>query len=659
MPKPPKFSVVIPAYNVAAYIAACLRSVFAQSDGDFEVLVVDDGSTDQTARVVLSFADPRLHLIQQRNGGLAAARNTGIRAAQGELVAFLDGDDCWHPDKLAAHRQALDQDPQASISYDWSVLINTQGEHTPFFLDQTRVTLTHERLIPKNYLGNGSTAVVRRLVLEQCGGFDEQLKRCVDQELWVRLAFRGHRFRLVPRVLTEYRVRPDSFTADTQRMLQGIEDFLDRISTYAPESVARLRPLTRACTHRWIARVAFVAGDYPSARCHGQQALASDFTVLWRDPRAALTLAAIALQALTPRPLFGRLLNIGQRLLKARLETRALSPLLLLLWTGHPVLAQAPAQSNFALSATSGGGYLLGTGDRVRVTVYGYDDLSGEQVVLGDGQINLPLIGAFKVEGITLEAARQELSERLTPYVNRPQVGLSVVSPRPLRVSVVGEVNQPGPQVLSLAPVNTAATPLLLTLSKALISAGGITPSADLAHVELHRHQPDGSVVVKTLNLWQNLSKQSDFVDPVLQDQDTIVVATLPQGSDQNLQLALRSTLAPDQIAVAVGGEVHRPGAVMIAPSRTALDALAAAGGPIDGADLSNITLLRQQDGRLQAQRLNLNSANDSTQNPVLRPGDSILVPRSGWQSFFDTTLGTVLRPFNSLAQILFFFTRL
>lgn len=318
----PKFSVVIPAYNVKDYIADCLNSVLAQSEPDFEVIVVDDGSTDDTAQIVSTFDDPRIRLVCRENGGLAAARNTGIGAACGELVAFLDADDRWCPEKLAAHRQVFDQDPQVSVSYDLSAFIDINGHRTGLCMAQTKKPLTHEALLLKNYLGNGSTSVVRANVLAQTGGFDQDLKRFVDHELWVRLTAQGHRFQQIPHRLTEYRVHSNSFTADTDRMLQGLEAFLTKVATYAPDSVQRLAPLARACTHRWMARAAFVAGDYSKARQQAIQSLSSAPQVLWKDPRAPITFAAIAVQALTPEPLFKQLLPVALNWIKRWFKVR-------------------------------------------------------------------------------------------------------------------------------------------------------------------------------------------------------------------------------------------------------------------------------------------------------------------------------------------------
>ncbi|NJL40466.1 MAG: glycosyltransferase family 2 protein [Leptolyngbyaceae cyanobacterium SM1_4_3] len=321
----PKFSVVIPAYNASPFLADCLNSVLAQTDPDFEMIVVNDGSTDNTAEIAAWFAqrDRRIVLINRVNGGLAAARNNGIAAAKGELVAFLDADDRWCPKKLAAHRQAMDSDPNASVSYDWAAFIDVKGDRTGLHMSQSRIHLTHEVLLLKNYLGNGSTAVVRRYVLEQAKGFNSSLRRMVDQELWVRLTFYGHRFHLIPRTLTEYRTHPDSFTADTGRMLQGLETFLQQVAVYAPNSVRRLKPLAIAFTHRWMARAAFVAGNYALAKQHAQKSLQASPAVLWRDPRAPITFVAIAIQSITPKPIFNQFLQLGHHLTSRWFQVRS------------------------------------------------------------------------------------------------------------------------------------------------------------------------------------------------------------------------------------------------------------------------------------------------------------------------------------------------
>jgi protein involved in polysaccharide export with SLBB domain/GT2 family glycosyltransferase len=658
----PLFSVVIPAFNAEPYIADCVDSVLCQTEADLEVIVVDDGSTDSTATIVRSYADPRVRLVQRVNGGLATARNTGIAAASGQLIAFLDADDRWLPTKLAHHRAALEADPGAGISYDWSAFIDASGQRTGLSMTQARVEITCDALLLKNYLGNGSTSVVRRSVLETAGGFDEALKRFVDHELWVRLACTGQRFCLIPEVLTEYRIHAASFTADAQRMLKGLEAFLETIAAYNPESVSRLAPLARACTHRWMARAAFVAGDYSGARAHARTALRIAPSVLWRDSSALITFAAIGAQLAMPAPLFSWLLNRTKVRLQVRQASLTASVLLIVLCSLSPIPANAApgVKAELATSAPiqitirkNQNAYLLGAGDKIKLTVYGYDDLSGEQMILPDGRINLPLVGALQVANLSVEDATTLVSQRLSPYINRPQVSLAVLSLRALRVNIVGEVNQPGPQVLAQQVTPNSASVsqnIVLTMSRALLAAKGITSRADLSSVELHRRLVDGSIGVSHYDLWSNLMGKTDFIDPVLQDGDTIIVGRLAKNSDQKPSIFLRSSVAVDRISIAVGGEVKSPGEVKVAPNQSVLDAIANAGGPTDAADLSSVTLLRQQDGQMIASVLDLDAARrgNADQNPLLASGDSLIVPRSGWRNFTDN-FGRILSPVTSL----------
>lgn len=657
----PLFSVVIPAFNAEAYIKDCVDSVLRQTETDFEVIVVDDGSTDSTATIVRGYGGPRVRLVQRSNGGLATARNTGIAAACGQLIAFLDADDRWLPTKLARHREALEADPGAGISYDWSAFIDVSGQRTGLSMNQARIEITCDALLLKNYLGNGSTSVVRRSVLEASGGFDEKLRRFVDHELWVRLACVGQRFSLIPEVLTEYRIHPGSFTADTQRMLKGLEAFLEAIAVYNPDSVSRLAPLARACTHRWMARAAFVAGDYSGARTHARTALRIAPSVLWRDPSAPITFAAIGAQIAMPAPLFSWLINRTNLRLQVRQGSLTTSVLLITLGCLSPMRTEAAPQAKLGLASApmeisvqkNQNAYLLGSGDKVKLTVYGYDDLSGEQIVLPDGRINLPLAGAVQVANLSVEDATALITQRLAPYVNRPQVSLAVLSLRALRVNIVGEVNQPGPQVLAQQVTPNSASisqNIVLTLSRALLAAKGITARADLSSVELHRHLVNGSIGIARYDLWSSLMGRADFVDPVLQDGDTIVVGKLAKDSAQKPAIFLRSSVAVDRISIAVGGEVKNPGEVKVAPNQSVLDAIANAGGPTDAADLSSVTLLRQQDGQMTASVLDLDAARrgDVAQNPLLALGDSLIVPRSGWRNFTDT-FGRILSPVTSL----------
>jgi len=114
----PLVSVVIPAFNAVRFLTGSIPSVLAQTWTDFELIVVDDGSTDATAACVQAFDDPRIRLVSQTNRGLAGARNGGIREARGTYIAFLDADDLWHPEKLARHVAHLQSQPGVGVSAD-------------------------------------------------------------------------------------------------------------------------------------------------------------------------------------------------------------------------------------------------------------------------------------------------------------------------------------------------------------------------------------------------------------------------------------------------------------------------------------------------------------------------------------------------------------
>jgi glycosyltransferase involved in cell wall biosynthesis len=214
----PAVSVVIPAFNAAATLDATLRSVLDQDLGDFEVIVVDDASTDDTATRADRFArlDPRVRLVRRdRNGGRPAIpRNDGIRAARGELLAFCDADDLWHPAKLSRQVAAMRRHPELGFVYAIARELRADARGTwgtgrllpfPFTASIDLAALRRRNTIV------ASSVLARTALVREVGGFDEaaSLRAMEDFDLWLRLAERAP-FGLVPRVLVKYRVRPGS-----------------------------------------------------------------------------------------------------------------------------------------------------------------------------------------------------------------------------------------------------------------------------------------------------------------------------------------------------------------------------------------------------------------------------------------------------------------
>jgi hypothetical protein len=202
----PRVSVIIPSYNLARLVPQAIQSVLDQTYTDFEVLVVDDGSQDNTREVIQSFDDARVQYIYQENRGLSGARNTGIQQAQGEFLAFLDADDTFFPNKLAGQVAALDRQPEVGLVAGgyWLVDENNQPlqekrnwEHTPTLAVETW-------LFGCPFIVNAVLA--RREWVVRVGGFDPALRRVEDRDLWLRLAYAGCPMAWVPAIVCAYRM---------------------------------------------------------------------------------------------------------------------------------------------------------------------------------------------------------------------------------------------------------------------------------------------------------------------------------------------------------------------------------------------------------------------------------------------------------------------
>jgi len=185
----PVVSVVIPAYNVAWCVGKALDSVFAQRFRDVEIIVVNDGSTDDTGRVLADYGGT-IRVIEQDNRGMSAARNAAIRAARGRYVAFLDADDWWLPDKLGSQVELMEARPELGFTSTAARVENPQGEILNLWHCRHTGTQVLETLFAENaaIAGGCSAVMVRRSLLDRTGLFDETLRGFEDPDLWMRLA---------------------------------------------------------------------------------------------------------------------------------------------------------------------------------------------------------------------------------------------------------------------------------------------------------------------------------------------------------------------------------------------------------------------------------------------------------------------------------------
>ena len=307
----PRASIVVPAFNASVTLGETLDSLLRQTLRDIEIVVVDDGSTDATPRIVRRIArfDPRVRLVRQANRGLAGARNTGIAAARADVVGFCDADDAWEPTKIAAHVAHLDGAPEVGLSYSGSSLIDARGRPTGHAQRPRLGTVDAAHVLKRNPIGNGSAPVMRRAALDALAWtppgeterpwvFDETFRRSEDIECWLRLAATT-RWRIagIPGALTRYRVSPGGLSADTARQLESWEAMVAKLAPLAPALFARHLPAARAYQLRYLARRAVSARD-PGALALVRRANAASLRPWIEEPaKTAVTAAAAALLA--------------------------------------------------------------------------------------------------------------------------------------------------------------------------------------------------------------------------------------------------------------------------------------------------------------------------------------------------------------------------
>lgn len=311
--------------------------------------------------------------------------------------------------------------------------------------------------------------------------------------------------------------------------------------------------------------------------------------------------------------------------------------------------------------------YLLGAGDRVRLDVFSASEYSGEYQVLSDGTLNIPLIGAVSVQGMTVRQASQFLSSKFAAYLRQPIITISLLVARPVKVVVTGEVQRPGAYTASPIgattttgnTVNSTNTTIIPTVTRMIQQAGGIKQTADIRNVEIHRAQPrlagvKEQLVVEKVDLWQLLQTGDSSQDLLLKDGDSIVIPTATALTPGEITELATASFSPAQITVSVIGEVGSPGAVQVPPSTPLNQALLAAGGFTRRAKTKSVEFIRlNPDGTVSKRTIPVNLAQglDERSNPPLRSNDIIVVNRSGLANLSDTL--SFLNPVSGVLGIL------
>ena len=304
--------------------------------------------------------------------------------------------------------------------------------------------------------------------------------------------------------------------------------------------------------------------------------------------------------------------------------------------TAAPVYSPPP----LVPTAEASSSYLLGPGDRIEVSVYGYEEYSGPMSVLPDGTLTLPLVGKVPAAGRTTDQLAQDLAVVLNQVLVNPSVSVTLNALRPVVVNVSGEVYRPGPLQLQGATrigdaqngEGTSYAPPSVT--QAIIEAGGVTRTADVRDVIILRSLPNGQQVRTRVNLWDSLGSETLPDDILLRDGDLVFVPQLAEGESLDNRLLASSSLSPETVRVRVVGEVTQPGEVPVPPNSSLSSAVAIAGGPTDDAKLSEVAFIRRQDnGEVIQEVVNLSDLIDDYQ---VQEGDVVVVPKTTTGSALD-----------------------
>jgi len=309
--------------------------------------------------------------------------------------------------------------------------------------------------------------------------------------------------------------------------------------------------------------------------------------------------------------------------------------------------------------------YVLGAGDQVRIDIFDVPELSagnGTYTILADGSLNLPWIGTVSVRGLTLSATSDLLTQRYARYIRNPLITVSLLTARPLRVAVTGEVNRPGTYTTGQSAgegrageITAETAGQLQTVTQAIQTAGGITQLANIRKVEVRRPRLNQPAEVISVDLFV-LLRGDIGQDLTLRDGDTIFVPTATVVTAEEATELASASFSPSTINVNVVGEVVQPGLVQVPPNVSLNQAILAAGG-FDNrrARRADVELIRlNPDGTVGRREipLDFSAGLDEANNPALRNNDIVIVGRSGITRTSDF-LETLVRPLAPILGIL------
>lgn len=326
-------SVILPIYNGSKVLHRSVHSVLSQSYKNFELIIVNDGSTDSTEEIIKGIKDERIIYIKQENKGASSARNRGVKEAQGKYIAFLDADDYWSPSHLSDHIKYLEKHSDYVMSFNRYIAVEKDKQKLHAWNNQLSGNIYPKLLFIENNIIGTPSVVIRKDILEQSGLFDENMSMCEDLDLWRRISRLG-KVRAISKPSTYVVLREGQF--NPQRYLEGRYDYIKKAvkeDTQLDNNIIALLLiemwifyLSSGCSFSYIAENMSVANrDFPEIEQVIQKKMQRLDVLSWLKNQVALagmdksiTLYKVkyGLRLIYSQGFFNTLKNIFQKLIK-------------------------------------------------------------------------------------------------------------------------------------------------------------------------------------------------------------------------------------------------------------------------------------------------------------------------------------------------------
>lgn len=269
----PPVSVIIPNYNYACYLREAIDSALNQTYRNIEIIVVDDGSQDNSAEVLESYSD-KIKFIQQQNQGVSAARNVGFQASSGDYIAFLDADDVWLPQKIEKQIKRFLDDVELGLVHVGLEDIDADGNKLKIHVDGLEGWVSQELLLFKRpvILGGGSGMLIPRKIFEETGGFDLQLSTSADWDIFYQISSR-YQVGFVPEILMKYRVHDSNMHSNIPRMEREMMIGYKKAFSETSDKVQSIKRTAYGNLHQVLAGSYFRAGQYSAFAKHALRSI--------------------------------------------------------------------------------------------------------------------------------------------------------------------------------------------------------------------------------------------------------------------------------------------------------------------------------------------------------------------------------------------------